>query len=94
MREFAGILPWKFISFRHLGFESSAHEFPKERESEKPQNVAGVKEVDTARIGETSIFPAKAMSVLQNVPVSSEVGLSGERPRIDRRRERLCLDQQ
>ena len=30
MSEFAGNLPQKFISFRHLGFESSAHNLPEE----------------------------------------------------------------
>ena len=32
MSEFAGNLPRKFISFRHLGFGSSAHDFPEGRE--------------------------------------------------------------
>ena len=75
MSEFAGNLPRKFISFRHLGCESSAHKIPEERESENPQNVA---EVNTVEVGETSNSLAKVMSVLQNVPVASEVGLSGE----------------
>ena len=75
MSEFAGSLPRKFISFFHLGFESSAHNVPEERHSENPQKVD---EVNTVEVGETSNSPANVMSVLQNVPVSSEVGMSGE----------------
>ena len=70
MSEFAGNLPRKFISFRHLGFESSTHKLPKERESENPQNVEEVVGTSTVEVGETSNSPAKVMSVLQNVPVS------------------------
>ena len=77
MSEFAGNLPQKFISFRHSGFQSSAHKLPEERESENPQNVEVVA-TSTVEVGETSNSPAKVMSVLQNVPVSSEVVLSGE----------------
>ena len=73
MSEFAGNLPRKFISFRHFGFESSAHSLPEERESENPQKVV---EVNTVAVGETSNSPAKVVSVLKNVPVSSEVGMS------------------
>ena len=78
MSEFAGNLPRKFISFRHLGFESSAHILPKERESENPQNVEEVVGTSTVKVGETSNSPVKAMSLLQNVPKSSEVGMSEE----------------
>ena len=78
MREFAGDLSRKFISFRHLGCESSARKVPEERESENPQNVEEVVGTSTVEVGETSNSPAKVMSVLQNVPVSSEVGMSGE----------------
>ena len=78
MSEFAGNLPRKFISYRHLGCESNAHEVPEERESKNPQKVAGMDEAKTVEVGETSNSPAKVMSVLQNVPVSSEVGMSGE----------------
>ena len=77
MSEFAGNLPRKFISFRHLGFESSAHNLRKERESENPQNVEELIETSTVEVGETSNSPAKVMSVLQNVPVSSEFVESG-----------------
>ena len=77
MSEIAGNLPRKFISFRHLCFESSAHDVPKERESENPQNVEDVVGASTVDVGETSNSPAKVMSVLQNVPVSSGVGKSG-----------------
>ena len=77
MSEFAGNLPRKFISFRHLGFESSAHNLPKERESKNPQNVEEVVGTSTVEVGETSNSPAKVMSVLQNVPVSSGVVESG-----------------
>ena len=72
MSEFAGNLQRKFISYRHLGFESSAHILSEERESENLKNVE-VSGVDTAMIGESSNSRAKVMSVLQNVPVSSEV---------------------
>ena len=75
MSKFAGNLPRKFISFCHLGVESSAHKFPEEWELENPQNVD---EVNTVEIGETSSSPAKVMSVLQNAPMSSEVVMSGE----------------
>ena len=51
--EFAGNLPRKFISFRHLGFESSAHKFLEERDSKNPQNVIERDEVNTVEIGET-----------------------------------------
>ena len=78
MSEFAGNLPRKFTISRHLGFESSAHKLPEERESENPQNVAEIDEANTFGIGETSNSPAKVMSVLQNVPVSSEVVKSRE----------------
>ena len=77
MSELAGNLPRKFISFRHLGFESSAHNLPKERESENPQNVEEVVGTSTVEVGETSNSRAKVMSVLQNVPVSSGVIESG-----------------
>ena len=78
MSEFAGNLPRKFISFRHLGVASSAHNLSEGRESENPQNVEGVVGASTVEVGETSNSPAKVMSVLQNVPVASEVGNSGE----------------
>ena len=78
MSEFVGMLTGKFINFRHLGFESTAHKVPEERESENPQNVDEVVGANTVEVGETSSSPAKVMSMLQNVPVSSEVGMSGE----------------
>ena len=74
-RKFAGDIPGRFFSFCHLGVESSAHKVPEERESENPQ---GVNEVNTVEVGETSSSPEKVMSVLQNVPVSSELVISGE----------------
>ena len=77
MSEFAGNLPRKFISFRHLGFESSAHNVPEERESENPQNVEEIVGTTIVEVGETSNSPVKVMSVLQNVPVSSGVVESG-----------------
>ena len=70
MSEFAVSSPRKFLSFRHLGFESAAHKFAEERKSEIPQNVD---EVHLVEVGETSNSPAKVMSVSQNVPVTSEV---------------------
>ena len=78
MSEFAGNLPRKFISFRHLGVESSAHNLSEERESEDPQNVVENREVNTVEVGETSNPPGKVLSILRNVPVSSEVRMSGE----------------
>ena len=73
MSEIADNLPRKFISFRHLGFESSAHNVPEERESENPQIAEEVVVTSIVEFGETSNSPAKVMSVLQNVPVSSGV---------------------
>ena len=72
MSEFAGNLPRKFISFRHLGVESNAHKLPEERESENPQNVAESREVNTVEIGETSVSPAKSLCSLQDAPVRAE----------------------
>ena len=77
MSEFAGDLPGKFISFCHLGFSSSAHNVPEERESENPQNVEEIVGTSIVEVGETSNSPANVMSVLQNVPVSSGVVESG-----------------
>ena len=61
MSEFAGNLPRKFISFRHLGFESSAHKILEERESQNPQNVVERDEANTVEIGETSASEAKSL---------------------------------
>ena len=72
MSEFAGNLPRKFISFRHLGVESNAHELPEERELENPQNVAEIREVNTVEIGGTSTSPAKSLCSLKDVPVRAE----------------------
>ena len=77
MSEFAGNFPRKFISFRHLGFESSAHNVPEERESENPQNVEEITGTSFVEVAETSNSPEKTMSVLQNVPVTSGVVESG-----------------
>ena len=75
MSQIAGILPRKIARFCHLGIECSAHKLPEERESENPRNID---ELITVEIGETSKSPAKIMSVLQNVPMSSEVVMSGD----------------
>ena len=72
MSEFAGNLPRKFISFRHLGVESSAHKLPEERESENLQNVAESKEANTIGIGETATSPAKGLSSLEEAPMRAE----------------------
>ena len=72
MSEFAGNLPRKFISFRHLGVESNAHELPEERESENPQNVAESRAMNTVEIGETSASPAKSLCSLEVAPVKAE----------------------
>ena len=72
MSAFAGNLPQKFISFRHLGFESSAHNLQEERESENPLNVPDINEVNTVVVGETSRSPAKFTSILQGAPMRAE----------------------
>ena len=72
MSDFAGNLPRKFISFHHLGFESSAHRLPEERESKNPQKVAGMEEANTVEIGETSTSPPKGSSSLQSAPMRAE----------------------
>ena len=51
---------------------------PEERDSENPQKVAGIGEVNTVAVGKTSNSPAKFMSILQNVPMSSEIVMSRE----------------
>ena len=66
MSEFAGNLPRKFISFRHLGFESSAHNLPEEGESENPQNAMESREVNTVEVSETSASPAKGFCSLED----------------------------
>ena len=73
MSEFAGNLPRKFISFRHLGFESSAHSFPEERESGNPQTVEEVVGTSAAEVGETSASPAKSLCNLEDAPVRAEI---------------------
>ena len=78
LNEFAGSFPRKFFSFRHLGFKSSAHNLPEERESENPQSVAEIAEVNTVVVRETSNSPAKFRTLLQNVPMSSEIVMSLE----------------
>ena len=77
MTDFAGNLPLKFLSFRHLGFKSSAHNLSEELEFENFQNFAEIGELITVVVGETSNSPAKVMSVLQNAPMSSEIVTSG-----------------
>ena len=72
MNEFAVYSPRKFISFRHLVVDSSAHKLPEERESENPQNVAERKEANTYEIGETFTSRAKSPSSLQDAPVRAE----------------------
>ena len=72
MSEFDGNLPGKFISFRHLGVETSAHKLPEERESETPQNVAERKVANTIEIGETSTSPSKSSSILEDAPMRAE----------------------
>ena len=72
MSEFAGNLPRKFLCFRHLGFESSAHNLSEGRESENPQNVVERDEVNTVEIGETCASPAKSFCSLEDAPVRVE----------------------
>ena len=71
MNELAGNLPRKFISFRHLGVESSTHKLPEKRESGDPQNLVERKEAKTIGIGATSNSPAKCSSNSQDAPVSA-----------------------
>ena len=73
MSEFPGNLPRKFSSFRHLGFESSALNVLEEWESKNPQNVAGMEELNTVDIGETSTSPPKGSSSLQSIPMRAEI---------------------
>ena len=72
MSEFAVNLPRKFISFRHLGFESSAHKFLEEWESENPQNVVERDEANTVEIGGMSASPAKSFCSWEDAPVRVE----------------------
>ena len=72
MSDFAGNLPRKFFSFRHLGVESSAHKLPENRDAENSRNVAGMKAANTVKIGETSTSPLKDSSILQDAPVRAE----------------------
>ena len=72
MSEVSARKPRKFISFRHLCFESSAYNLPKERESDNPHNAAETDEINTVVLRETSNSPSKVLSISQNVPMSSE----------------------
>ena len=72
MSEFAGYLPRKFISFRHLGFESCAQNLLEKRKSEITQNVAKNDEVNAVVIGETSDSSAKITSNFQGAPRRTE----------------------
>ena len=72
MSDFAGNLPRKFISFCHLGFESSAYKLSEERESRRPQKVAERDEGKTVVVGETSTSPAKGPFSLQGASMRAE----------------------
>ena len=72
MNDFAGNLRPKFISFCHLGFESSANNLPGEWQSENPQIIAQTDEGITLVMNKTSNSPAKIMSVLHSVQVVDE----------------------
>ena len=93
MSEFAGNLPRKFISFRHLGFESSAHNLSEGRESENPLNVVESDEVNTVEIGEASASPAKSLCSLEDAPVRVEcIGAElGHEDRILTMAEKDCV---
>ena len=93
MSEFAGNLPRKFISFRHLGVESKAHELPEERELEDPQNVAEMKETMIMQIGETCASSAKDLWSRQEASVGVEcVGAGlGHEDRELTRAEKDCV---
>ena len=62
------------MSFR---FQINCTHLPEERESENPQSGAEIDEVNTVLVRETSTYPAKDMSILQNVPMSKEIVTSG-----------------
>ena len=91
MSEFAGNLPRKFISFRHLGVESNAHELPDERESENPQNVAESTDVYTVEIGETSASPAKSLCSLEDERAESIAKELGHKDRNLTMAEKDCV---
>ena len=72
MSEIAGNLPREFIGFRFfLGFASSAHKLPEERDSKNYQ-LAQIGEVNTVVVGETSTSAPKDMSILPGVPMRAE----------------------
>ena len=71
MSELAGNLQRKFIGFRRLGVESSAHKIARRTVVRETQNVAGSKEAKTSEIGETSTSPAKGSSKLQDAAVKA-----------------------
>ena len=54
MSEVAVNLPRKSTSLRLLGFESSAYNLSEERDSENPQNVPEIDEVNAVVVSETS----------------------------------------
>ena len=58
-----------FLSFRHLGSESSAGNLPDEPESVSPQNTAEIDEIKTIVLGETSNYPGKGSSCLHGAPM-------------------------
>ena len=94
--EFAGNLPRKFISFRHLGFESSAHSLPEGRESENAQNNAEIDEVNTVVVGETPRCPAKVISILQGAALGAEsirARVEDEDRDLTMAEKGLCFDQ-
>ena len=72
MSEFVGNLLRKFISFHHLGVETSAHNLTEERESGSPQKVAECDEVITFVVGETLTSPAKSSSSFQVASMRAE----------------------
>ena len=72
MREIAGNLPRKFISFRHLGFEYQAHILRKEREVENPRSFAQPDEININVVIETSNFLGKIKSAPQTAPMVDE----------------------
>ena len=72
MSELDGNLPRKFFSFRHSGFEPSAHKLSEERESGSSQKNAQRDEGNPVVVGETSASPAKGSSGLQGASMGAE----------------------
>ena len=69
MSELAGNLPRKFIGFRRLGVESSAHKIARRTVVREFPECS--KAANTTEIGKTSTSPAKGSSNLQDAAVKA-----------------------